>query len=127
MLWNSDNISISPFEAFNQCLTVRLRKKEASCVLSCIYRSPRQGERRGLWAHLMDLNFLLQTEVWAWIGDFNSYLLSDEKKGGSGPNMRSMADFRACVDYCSMIDIGYAAPKFTWNNGNIWEHIDRCQ
>lgn len=126
ILWDSTHISIRPVSEMDQCVTIRLSRNEVDCVISCVYGSPRFAERDSLWSYLSSMHTLYKNTSWAWIGDYNSYLNADEKKGGIGPNLRSMERFRGCVDFCEFHDMGFAGPKFTWNNGSIWERLDRC-
>ncbi|KAF7844595.1 reverse transcriptase [Senna tora] len=53
---------------------------------------------------------------WMVVGDFNSYLHphENEKKGGNGPNHRSMQGFSSCVSSCNLTDLEYKGSVFTW-------------
>ncbi|GMI81993.1 hypothetical protein HRI_001868600 [Hibiscus trionum] len=67
---------------------------------------------------------------WVVIGDFNEIFLATEKQGGRVRNARQMDNFRTVVEECSLLDLGYTGPWFTWEKGrfsetNIRERLDR--
>uniref|UniRef100_A0A7N2N4Z5 Endonuclease/exonuclease/phosphatase domain-containing protein n=1 Tax=Quercus lobata TaxID=97700 RepID=A0A7N2N4Z5_QUELO len=68
---------------------------------------------------------------WLLLGDFNEVLCSDDKLGGRHVNLNRALDFKACLDSCDLLDLGFSGPKFTWSNLRqvsdlILECIDRC-
>ena len=67
---------------------------------------------------------------WVMAGDFNEPLMEDDKFGGRGVSVSRALQFKECLDACSMIDIGFSGPRFTWTNRRevqalIQERIDR--
>jgi hypothetical protein len=65
------------------------------------------------------------------LGDFNDILSCDEKWGGNRPSNSRMLEFRNCLNACSMIDLGFSGPRFTWSNCHdvsylIMERLDRA-
>ena len=68
---------------------------------------------------------------WLLLGDFNEVLSSENKFGGRSINLNRALDFKECLDTCSLLDLGFSGPKFTWSNLRqvpdlILERIDRC-
>ncbi|XP_026451379.1 uncharacterized protein LOC113351651 [Papaver somniferum] len=61
--------------------------------------------RRDLWKDLYEISLL--DKPWLLIGDFNTVLNADEKKGGRSPLNAAMSDFNDCIDACGLIQ----APK----------------
>ena len=62
--------------------------------------------------------------------DFNEILSSDDKFGGLPVNLRRSNLFNNCLNACSMIDLGFHGPHFTWSNLRevrylIQERLDR--
>ena len=46
-------------------------------------------------------------------------------------NLSRALDFKACLDECNFLDLGFLGPKYTWSNlrqviNLILERIDRC-
>ena len=67
---------------------------------------------------------------WIIAGDFNEVLMGDDKFGGRLVNLGRALWFQECLDNCSMIDIGFSGPRYTWSNRRqlsrlIQERIDR--
>ena len=65
------------------------------------------------------------------VGDFIEILCGEDKFGGSQINLNRAMDFKACLDVCRFVDLGFVGPKFTWSNKRqitdlILERIDRC-
>ncbi|KAF5468556.1 hypothetical protein F2P56_012699 [Juglans regia] len=46
-----------------------------------------------------------------------------EKSGGKDRPERQMRAFRQLLDDCSLVDLGFEGPKFTWCNGRDAQHI----
>ena len=67
---------------------------------------------------------------WVLAGDFNKPLMEGDKFGGRAVSVSRSLLFKKCLDKCSMIDIGFAGPRFTWTNKRnvqalIQERIDK--
>ena len=65
------------------------------------------------------------------IGDFNEVLGGEDKFGGNQINLNRALEFKACLDSCNFVDLGFAGPKYTWTNKRqildlILERMDRC-
>lgn len=64
-------------------------------------------------------------------GDFNEIIEGDEHSNFQdiGLSTQGMRDFEDTVQYCSLSDLGYQGPKFTWCNkrdeGIICKKLDR--
>ena len=108
---------------------VKIRSSNLNWLLSTIYASPRCAERQVLWSNLK-----MMAEVhempWVMTGDFNEPLMEGDKFGGRGLTVSRALQFKECLDACSMIDIGFSGPRFTWTNRRevqalIQERIDR--
>ena len=65
------------------------------------------------------------------IGDFNEVLCGEDKFGGNQININRALEFKAVIDSCNFVNLGFARPKYTWRNKRqladlILERIDRC-
>lgn len=59
-------------------------------------------------------------------GDFNAILNDDEKWGGSFNSSGSCRMFQDFCSKCGLKDLDFYGPKYTWNRGNLFEHLDRA-
>ena len=94
-----------------------------------MYASPRVEERAIIWNNLFTL---AESNRMAWViaGDFNEPLVDEDKFGGRVVSISRSMHFKECLDKCSMVDLGFSGPRFTWSNGRelsalIQERIDR--
>lgn len=64
------------------------------------------------------------------IGDFNEIMGLFEKEGGSTRHRPQMDSFVDTINWCSLQDIGFVGPRFTWlfrkaDGSQIRERLDR--
>ena len=88
--------------------------------------------RQESWDELAALNRKFQLPLLCY-GDFNEILSREEKMGGGGSPQpqRQMDGFREVVNACSLKDLGYSGPDFTWCNmqegdNHIYLRLDRA-
>ena len=98
-------------------------------MFTTVYASPRITERHILWNNLANVSNI-HNMPWVVAGDFNELLIGEDKFGGRAVSVNKFLLFKDCLDKCSMIDIGFSGPWFTWTNkrdlhGLIQERIDR--
>ena len=84
-----------------------------------------------LWDYLREVSGLGLDVPWSVVGDFNLVISCSKKKGGRPPCTLGMEEFRDYIDGCSLTDVGFAGPKFTWCNNQrgedrILARLDRC-
>ena len=126
-----DRVEVSKLASTEQEIHViiKVRSSNLNWLLSAIYASPRCAERQILWGNLK-----MMAEVhdlpWVMAGDFNEPLMEGDKFGGKGLSVNRALLFKECLDACSMIDLGFSGPQFTWTNRReiqafIQERIDR--
>ena len=96
-------------------MVVKVRTSNLNWLLTAIYASPRCAERQVLWSNLMKVANL-HDMPWVMAADFNEPLMEDDKLGGRGVSVNRSFQFKECLDSCSMIDIGFSGPRFTWTN-----------
>ncbi|CAN1188211.1 hypothetical protein LINPERHAP2_LOCUS39189 [Linum perenne] len=125
MLWNDDEIRVNILSSSLQFIHAEvLWDNKKRCVISSFYASPHLHCRRSLWREIHDISSETSC-VWLLPGDFNAMVDSSEKLGGVGFNGIQAREFRDCINYCSLIDLRFFDPKFTWFRLNLKERLDR--
>ena len=130
-MWNSDLVDVDHLCSIEHEIHVSVKVKGSNTLwlLSAIYASPRRFECRILWNNL-SMIVELHNLPWVMVGDFNDILSCDEKWGGNKPVASRIREFRDCLNACSMLDMGFSSPKYTWSNCHyfsslIMERLDR--
>ncbi|KAJ4837579.1 hypothetical protein Tsubulata_037875 [Turnera subulata] len=90
-----------------------------------VYGSPQPALRCFLWENLCNLASTIRGP-WCVAGDFNAILSANEIRGSTTPLRRGCRRFQNCVDACSLEDLGFQGPQFTWHRGLVWECLDRA-
>lgn len=80
------------------------------------YGNPIKEERHHSWNSLRRL-YNISSLSWMVFGDFNEVLFQHEKEGRLDRNIGAMAAFQKTLTDCSLTDLGYSGPTFTWKNG----------
>lgn len=131
LLWNADKVEVQRLANTKQEIhvEVKVRSSNLTWLFSAIYASPRSGEKIILWNNLAKIA-KLHNLPWVMAGDFNEPLLDADKFGGRGVNINWSLLFKDCLDKCSMVDLGFSGPRYTWTNKRkiknlILERIDR--
>ena len=68
-----------------------------------------------LWDNLSKVANL-HNKPWIIAGDFNEPLDGDDKFGGRPVSVNRALMFKDCMDSCSMVDMGFNGPRYTWTN-----------
>ena len=84
-------------------------------ICTAVYASPRFHKRCVLWNNFKNAASL-HDKPWVIVGDFNEVLLEGDKYGGRSISSSRSLVFKECLDYCSMVDMGFVGPRFTWTN-----------
>ncbi|KAF7831717.1 ribonuclease H [Senna tora] len=71
----------------------------------------------------MDWNRM--TSPWCIAGDFNAYLFSHEKRGGTPGRVNGDAGFFEFMEDSGLLDLGFSGNKFTWKGGDVEVKLDR--
>ena len=133
VVW-SPMVRITPCFQSAQLITCSVLLEGAVEEIFCsfVYGLNLEEERKELWKDLRDHqdSSLIKKSPWIVQGDFNEILSGSEHSvvdvhhGSLG-----MQDFQDTVKYCSLIDMSYQGPRFTWcnkrENGLICKKLDR--
>ena len=97
--------------------------------LTCFYGAPETHLREHSWNLLRTLNGQLFIP-WCCFGDFNEIVRSSEKSGHRNQSESQMQRFRAVIDECGFLDLGFRGLPFTWCNNRCgsattWLRLDR--
>ncbi|XP_057425985.1 uncharacterized protein LOC130719379 [Lotus japonicus] len=125
IFWSKSWGSVEVLSSHRQLVHVRVtpRSGQPSFSASFVYGSPNTSIREFLWRELRRIASQI-TEPWIVMGDFNSYMNASDKVGGAPPNLLSMSKFRDCIEECSLSDLGFKGPPFTWEGRGVKERID---
>lgn len=125
LLWNKQWGAIEVLSSTRQLVHTRLTLQRGvqPLLVTFVYGSPNASARDTLWRDLRTIATTVN-EPWAVVGDFNAYLNASDKVGGGSPNYHSMDKFRSCVEDCSISDLGFKGPPFTWEGRGVKERID---
>ncbi|CAN1183102.1 hypothetical protein LINPERHAP2_LOCUS36348 [Linum perenne] len=97
---------------------------QVPCNITAVYGRPAASVYFDLWEDLRRIA-ANQTQPWAMIGDFNSMLSSQDKRGGAPFCWQSNLSFVDCCRECDLEDLGFVGPPFTWFRGLLKERLDR--
>lgn len=111
-------------------VVIKVHNSNSPWLFSGIYASPRFRERKILWGNLESIAESVDVP-WVVLGDFNEVLSESEKYGGRGVCFNRAARFNEMLNNCSLTDLGFYGPRFTWTNmrqtgGFIHERLDRA-
>lgn len=114
----------------NQILAMVTESDGFQWALTSFYGWPETQERYKSWALLSHIGSLVDG-AWMYIGDFNEMLSSSEKLSCRPAQPRQLDAFRAALEHCNLVDLGFIGYYFTWNNrrpgtANTKEQLDRA-
>ncbi|XP_056694850.1 uncharacterized protein [Spinacia oleracea] len=119
LFWKEEEVSVTPFEAHGQHLTIEIAKiGDTPWLFSAVYASPDSIARRELWKALeyAKQNF---SGPWLLTGDFNETRTMDERHGVGGSEMqRRCINFSNWMESNGLIDLGFSGPRYTWFRGD---------
>ena len=132
LIW-SPRVRITPCFQSTQMVTcsILLEGFEVEFFCSFVYGMNLVEERRELWQDLKDHqdSSIIQKAPWIIMGDFNEILDGAEHSVDANHDTLGMREFQGTTAYCSLVDLAYQGPKFTWtnkrDNGVICKKLDR--
>ncbi|XP_059458992.1 uncharacterized protein LOC132188495 [Corylus avellana] len=116
MLWqNEAGAEIQNFSRRHINATVNYPTGTPPWKLTCFYGHPEACKRAEAWDLLTHIS-RMEPEPWICFGYFNEIVSLSEKWGGSGRQRGLMEAFQKTLEDCSLADLGYRGPKYTWTN-----------
>ena len=102
-------------------------------LCSFVYAENTAERRKELWGDLKahQDSPMFRHKEWIILGDFNEILEGDEHSNHQIETLATtgMKDFEEVIQHCSLTDMGYHGPKYTWCNkreeGLICKKLDR--
>ncbi|XP_075649855.1 uncharacterized protein LOC142620359 [Castanea sativa] len=114
LLWR-DNVEIDVQTSSPHHIDALINQNGVVWRFTRFYGHPETSKREEFWELMRQLH-VSHSLPWLLIGDFNEILHSDEYWGSGSRPFHQIAEFTRVVDDCSLIDLGYRGPKFTWCN-----------
>ncbi|KAF7818437.1 reverse transcriptase [Senna tora] len=129
LMWNSSFVKMDIHGESFQEIQATMEVSNFRFLVSFVYASPIRDRRKVLWSNLMNLAEI-HSMPWLICGDFNDVLSLDEKWGGLPASSSRIREFKHCIDYCGVTDLGFLGQKFTWinkrdNGQTVFERLDR--
>lgn len=111
VFWNSSMLTLmqTTHELQTCLLSFMLHQIQQQFAFSVIYGRHTQLERLSLWHSLTHTSHTINIP-WVIGGDFNTFLSLDEHQGRTHPTLRSLEDFKICVEECGLQDIPFTGP-----------------
>ncbi|KAL5539767.1 hypothetical protein UlMin_045145 [Ulmus minor] len=129
LLWQNEwDVSIQSYSSGHIDATI-ISPDNFTWRLTCFYGNLHRELRKFSWELLQRLSSLSNLP-WLVVGDFNEITCDEEKRGGPPRSLTAMINFSHALANCSLHDLGFKGPQFTWNNNstgtkNIQERLDR--
>ncbi|KAK3221989.1 hypothetical protein Dsin_009014 [Dipteronia sinensis] len=130
LFWSKD-IDVSLLSFTNYYIDIQIvSQKDTRWCFTGFYGHPDASQRYHAWTLLRRLKSM-SCHPWVCAGDFNEILEDSEKVGGNQRPRFLIENFRTALDDCSLQDIGFTGPSFTWCNKKegsdmVLERVDRC-
>lgn len=120
-LWRPNFMPVSIISSSRYCVHLKMNPNSPlSWFFSVIYANNREE----VWKELKEFNSNIPGP-WCLAGHFKSIMSENERSGGADFNSRASNAFVECVEDCSLIDMGFTGPPFTWFRGQLKQRLDR--
>ncbi|XP_026399510.1 uncharacterized protein LOC113295387 [Papaver somniferum] len=110
ILWNSSIQKPNILFSSDQSITVEV----GDTLITGIHAASLTVNRLSMWKDLVYISYL--NKPWLVMGDFNTIMREDEKKGGLKPLLISMLEFNNCLHSCGLIQAPNTGLDFSWCN-----------
>ncbi|KAF5193757.1 Ribonuclease h domain [Thalictrum thalictroides] len=107
LLWKNGCVVPQLLSYTEQCLSVDVN----GVMLTFVHGHTYYVKRRELWSQFSPVS-----KPWLVLGDFNSYLSIDEKRGVRKPIVAGMEDFRSFLNDNLLLEVPNKGIKYTWCN-----------
>lgn len=119
-------VTCEPLLLTPQVIHCRVLNKTTSEVFLCsfVYGLHTVVHRKDLWSSLISWG-INHFDPWVILGDFNSIISPNERRGSNPPTHAEMEDFISCVTTLGLEDVNSIGNFYTWTNGSVWTKLDR--
>ncbi|CAN1177927.1 LINE-1 retrotransposable element ORF2 protein [Linum perenne] len=124
--WHPTLVSFDIIQSGQQFIHVKgVLQDGSNYFITAVYASPTATERVLLWDRIRSLSANMD-DPWVIMGDFNSILSAEDKRGGALFNRARNKSFIDLVDVCGLSDLPFQGPRFTWARNNVSVRLDRA-
>jgi hypothetical protein len=132
LLWNADVdihvVHSSKFYILANCL---YKETNSSFNLVCVYGDPHHRQTNLIWQDVSTFVLASPNTPTLCMGDLNELINASEKCGPKNANISRINLFCCMVKQCSLFDLGFNGPAYTWTNKRTnanptYECLDRC-
>ena len=129
LMWKED-IGLDVFKFSDNQISATMTESDGfQWVMTSFYGWPETQDQYKSWALLSHICSLVYG-AWMCIGDFNEMLNSSKKLSCRPALPRQLDAFRAALEHCNLVDLGFIGYPYTWNNrrlgtANTKERLDR--
>lgn len=125
ILWNSlVDVNIVGVNTQFVHLAITCRQTSTLFYATFVYGLNTIVERRPMWEELKLFGDTCLSP-WMVLGDFNSILSAEEKKGGPGVTNYETHDFLDCVNHLDLTDLRFVGSFYTWMSPTVCKKLDR--
>ena len=125
VVWKPSSFEVTPLSITDQIIhchvTQHLSNKHFH--ISFIYGYNHEQQRQSTWE---DLKQISQSNPGAWciIGDFNTVLYPDDRKGGNDIAKHELRELPNLMEECELMEMTCSGPYYSWTNKTTWSRID---
>ncbi|VFQ88410.1 unnamed protein product [Cuscuta campestris] len=123
VIWDKRKAEVNILAACDQAVhcSVRWIGKTHTEDVTFIYGHNDNGARKSLWQFLQGM-YAQTSGAWCLMGDFNTILGTDDRKGGLQIILEETLDFRECINFCELEEIPKEGAYYTWTNKQMREN-----
>lgn len=123
--WNKNNVEGEVLIQENNLVCIRFKHINncTTWVLTNVYAPNTKTGRSEMWRYLTRLRSRFAEDSWIIMGDFNTPLKKNEKKGGSQANLDSRLDLMDFINNNAIHDLELQGVKYTWTNRRSGENL----
>lgn len=92
------------------------------CYFAAVYSNSNPSLRMDLWNQIRQLSSSIND--WLFVGDFNTMLKPENKRGGRPLSHLATKDFNQCIMDCNLVELESRGPIFTWEQSGVLEKLD---
>lgn len=129
LLW-ADNVQVAIIKSSSNFILANINLGQDFFIkLACVYGDPYHVNASNIWTEVAAFAGNDDRPLFC-MGDLNEMMHANEKLGARNPNSNRISLFKAIINDCGLIDLGYNGPAYTWTNRRhaskaIFQRLDR--